>query len=460
MKSFWQPFLRFILVASVLAATVLATARAQETDSLTRRINMGVGKSVIVDLPRDASEIFLGNPKVANAIVRSARKIYVIGMEAGQTSLFALDSAGRQIANLEISIGRDVGELQMILRTAMPKHNISTRTINDTIILTGSVDSARDAQQAVEIASGFLTTTGNTSSGKVINSLTIRGQDQVMVKVTIAEVRRAVLKQLGVSNLAASGNWGELNLTNAFGISGAPPSSLRTAGQVATTLQALERYGVARILAEPAVTAVSGESAKFTAGGEMPVPTGQNCTIDPTTNRSLCTASVAFRPYGVTLNFTPVVMTEGRIQLRVSTEVTEVDPTQSITYGNSPVYGFLTRKNETTVELPSGASIASAGLIQVRSRQVLNGLPGLMNLPVIGSIFRSRDYQREESELMIIITPVIARPMLPSEVKKPTDNLTDASDPQAVFLGRVNDTYAGGDARIGPLRGRVGFIND
>ena len=145
MKSFWQPFLRFILVASVLAATVIATARAQEADALTRRINMGVGKSVIVDLPRDASEIFLGNPKVANAIVRSARKIYVIGMEAGQTSLFALDSAGRQIANLEISIGRDVGELEMILRTAMPKHNISTRTINDTIILTGSVDSARDA---------------------------------------------------------------------------------------------------------------------------------------------------------------------------------------------------------------------------------------------------------------------------------------------------------------------------
>jgi pilus assembly protein CpaC len=451
---------RFILVASVVAASMILRASAQEADTLTRRINMGVGKSVILDLPRDASEIFLGNPKVANAIVRSARKIYIIGMEAGQTSLFALDSSGRQIATLDISIGRDIGDLETILRTALPKNNISMRTVNDTIILTGSVDSARDAQQAVDIASGFLTNSGGSSSGKIVNSLTIRGQDQVMVKVTIAEVRRAVLKQLGVSSMAASGNWGELNIANAFGISGAPPSSLRTAGHVASTLQALERYGVARILAEPAVTAVSGESAKFTAGGEMPVPTGQNCTLDPTTNRSLCTASVAFRPYGVTLNFTPVVMNEGRIQLRVATEVTEVDPTQSITYGNTPVYGFLTRKNETTVELPSGASIASAGLIQVRSRQVLNGLPGLMDLPIIGSIFRSRDYQREESELMIIITPIIARPVSPQELKKPTDHLVDASDPQAVFLGRVNETYGSSDARIGQLRGRVGFIND
>jgi len=451
---------RSILVAALVMVGLVTQSPAQDAETITRRINIGVGKSIILDLPRDATEIFVGNPKVANAVVRSSRKIYIIGMEGGQTSLFALDAAGRQMAALEISIGRDIGELDAILRTAMPKNAIALRTVNDTIILTGSVDTARDAQQAVEIASAFLGNAGGGQTGKIVNSLTIRGQDQVMVKVTIAEVRRTVLKQLGVSSLVASGNWGELNLANAFGLGAAPNSSLKAAGHVATTLQALERYGVARILAEPAVTAVSGESAKFTAGGEMPVPTGQNCTLDPTTNRSVCTASVAFRPYGVTLNFTPVVLAEGRILLRVATEVTEVDPSQSINYGNTPVYGFLTRKNETTVELPSGASIASAGLIQVRSKQVLNGLPGLMNLPVLGSIFRSRDYQREESELMIIITPVIARPTMQGDIKKPTDHLVDASDPQALFLGRVNETYATGETRIGQLRGRVGFIND
>ncbi len=449
---------RSMLVLALLMA-VPQSGQGQETiDAKARSINMGVGKSYVLDLPRDASEIFVSNPKVANAIVRSPRRIYIIGMDNGQSNVFALDGAGRQIASFDISIGRDIGELDAILRTAMPKANIMLRTINDTIILTGSVDSARDAQQASEIASGFVA--GNAgSSGKIVNSLTVRGQDQVMVKVTIAEVRRDVVKQLGVSNIAASGNWGVLNIANAFGIRGAPTTALNTKGDVTTTLQALERYGVARILAEPAVTAVSGESAKFTAGGEMPVPTGQNCTIDPATNRNVCSASVTFRPYGVALNFTPVVMNEGRILLRVATEVTEVDPTQSFNYGTSAVYGFLTRKNETTVELPSGGSIASAGLIQVRSKQVLNGLPGLMNLPVLGSIFRSRDYQREESELMIIITPVIARPSMPGDLKKPTDNLVDATDPQAVLMGRVNQSY-GADAKLGQLKGRAGFIND
>ncbi len=278
---------RSILVAALVMVGLVTQSPAQDAETITRRINIGVGKSIILDLPRDATEIFVGNPKVANAVVRSSRKIYIIGMEGGQTSLFALDAAGRQMAALEISIGRDIGELDAILRTAMPKNAIALRTVNDTIILTGSVDTARDAQQAVEIASAFLGNAGGGQTGKIVNSLTIRGQDQVMVKVTIAEVRRTVLKQLGVSSLVASGNWGELNLANAFGLGAAPNSSLKAAGHVATTLQALERYGVARILAEPAVTAVSGESAKFTAGGEMPVPTGQNCTLDPTTNRSV-----------------------------------------------------------------------------------------------------------------------------------------------------------------------------
>lgn len=443
-----------------LMGAILPVAGVAQEQAAARRINMGVGKSIVLDLPRDAAEIFVANPKVANAVVRSPRRLYLIGMENGQTNVFALDAAGRQIAAYEISIGRDISELDAILRAALPKSTITLRTVNETIILSGLVDNAREVQQALDIASGFVTGgNGNGASGRVVNSLGVRGQDQVMVKVTIAEVRRDVVKQLGVSNIATSGSWGVLNITNAFGIRGAPANALVTNGNVSTTLQALERYGVARILAEPAVTAVSGESAKFTAGGEMPVPTGQNCTLDPATNRNICSASVTFRPYGVTLNFTPVVMTEGRIVLRVATEVTEIDPTQSFSYGTSVIYGFLTRKNETTVELPSGGSIASAGLIQVRSKQVLNGLPGLMNLPVIGSIFRSRDYQREESELMIVITPIIARPTIPGELKKPTDHLVDATDPQGVLMGRVNQSY-GPERSATPFKGRAGFIND
>ncbi|MDB5649287.1 MAG: secretin [Hyphomicrobiales bacterium] len=448
--------------------------------AVAKRLSMGVGKSVILDLPRDAAEIFVGNPKVANAVVRSARKLYIIGMEGGQTTIFAMDAAGRQIANLEISIGRDIGELDRILKTAIPKANVQLRTVNDTIILTGTVDSAGEAQQALDIAYGFVGQSANGggasaagnpaaagSTGRVINSLSIRGKDQVMLKVTIAEVKRQVMKQLGVTSahLGNAGGWGKLNVSSPYGLSLQQPSdnSLTLNGSAAgATLQAFERYGVARVLAEPTVTAVSGEGAKFTAGGELPVPAGQSCSLDPTTKQNVCTVGVSFKPYGVSLNFTPVVLSEGRILLRVATEVTEVDPTQSITFSNSNVPAFLTRKNETTVELASGASIVSAGLIQVRSKQVINGLPGLMNLPILGSLFRSRDYQREESELMIIVTPYIAKSVNPSEVMKPTDNYADATDPQSWLLGRMNRIYStSSNPQItSQFKGRVGFIND
>jgi pilus assembly protein CpaC len=464
---------------SALRESTRVEAAPSDT-AVARRISMGVGKSIILDLPRDAAEIFVGNPKVANAVVRSARKLYIIGMDGGQTTIFAMDAAGRQIANIEISIGRDIGELDRILKTAIPKSNVMLKTVNDTIILTGTVDSAGEAQQALDIAYGFVGqagsaagagTLGNSAAagatGKVINSLVIRGKDQVMLKVTIAEVKRQVMKQLGVTSasIGSLGGWGKLSLNSPYGLSLQQPSdnSLFLPGTSASaTLQAFERYGVARVLAEPTVTAVSGEGAKFTAGGELPVPSGQSCALDATSGRNICTVGVSFKPYGISLNFTPVVLSEGRILLRVATEVTEVDPTQSITFSNANVPAFLTRKNETTVELPSGASIVSAGLIQVRSKQVINGLPGLMNLPVLGTLFRSRDYQREESELMIIVTPYIAKPVSPTDLSRPTDNFSDASDPQGWLLGRMNRIYSSksNPQIISQFKGRVGFIND
>ena len=460
------------------AALFDAPARAETISSnsaatFTRRINLGVGKSVIVDLPQDAAEIFVADPKVANAVVRSARKLYLIATGAGQTSVFAMDAQGRQIAALEIAIGRDVGELSAILKTAMPNSDITPRTINDTIILTGSVASAGDAQMALDIARGFATPPGQTAvaDGRVVNSLTIRGLDQVMLKVTIAEVQRQVLKQLGV-NTALNGNWGSLNLSNPFSLQSLSPSSALTAGAygaiaggatkgVAAQIQAYERQGVARVLAEPNVTAISGESAKFLVGGEMPVPTGNTCTPTLIGGQS-CTVTVSYKTYGVSLNFTPVVLSAGRIQLRLATEVTELDPTQAYTLNSISIPAFRTRKNETTVELPSGGSIVSAGLIQTIGRQVINGLPGLMNLPVLGSLFRSRDYQREETELMIIVSPYIATPSKPQDLARPTDGFTDATDPQAVLLGRVNRIYSttSNPQIIQNFRGRVGFIND
>jgi len=431
-----------------------------------QRINIGVGKSVIVELPRDAAEIFVGNPKVANAIVRTPRKLYVIAAANGQTTIFAMDSAGQTISTVEINIGRDVGELSRILRTALPDSEVIPRTVEDTIILTGSVASAGDAQKALDIAAGFLNSGnaeggGAAASGKVINSLTVRGRDQVMVKVTISEVQRNVVKQLGVTVGSVSGAWGALKMQNALSqVNNALQLGTPTSN-ISATINAFERYGVARILAEPTVTAISGESAKFMVGGEVPVPSGQTCTAGPNGQQACTPGGVTFKPYGISLNFSPVVLHEGRILLRIATEVTEVDSTQAVSVAGAKIQAFRTRKNETSVELPSGGSIVSAGLLQMNSRSAIEGLPGLINIPVLGSLFRSREYQREETELLIIVTPYIAKPSTAASLTRPDDGFADASDPQAWFLGRVNKLYSSpGNGSGGRVQGRYGFILD
>jgi pilus assembly protein CpaC len=426
-----------------------------------------------------------------------SRKLYVIGMDAGQTSVVALDQQGREIEHLELSVRREIGigELQRILRTAMPAAAITARTVNDTIILTGAVDSIEDAQRACDIAKGFAQrvnvggplgapgggaggapgATGACADGQVVNVLTIRARDQVMLKVTVAEVQRDIAKQLGITTSSLTASWGTFTQFNPFAINGViasgggigypsapfPNTTALTAhnpaNTLSATLQAFERYGVTRILAEPTVSAVSGESAKLTVGGEIPIPTAPSCT-----GNGVCQIGTEFKPYGVNLRFTPVVLAEGRILLHLATEVTEIDIQTAEFISGTLVPGFLTRKNETTVEIPSGGSIASAGLLQTLSKQTINGLPVLLDLPILGALFRSNDYQKQETELMIIVTPYIVKPAKPDEIAKPTDGFADASDPQTWLLGRVNQLYAtpGNPEAIKDYKGPIGFIQD
>ena len=301
-------------------------------------------------------------------------------------------------------------------------------------------------------------------SGRIVNALTIRGLDQVSLRVTVTEIRREIIKQLGVNFSALGGKSGltSFNVTNPFSVSGLLTNTQATFGwamggeQLTATIQAFEQAGVARTLAEPTVTAVSGESAKFLAGGTIPIPNGESCS------NGVCQLSIIQQPYGVTLNFTPVVLSQGRIQLRIATEVTDIDTSKSLSIGNTSIPGFRTRKNETTVELPSGGSIASAGLISIQSQQAINGLPGLMNIPVLGALFRSRDYLRQETELLIVVTPYIVHAIDPSEVVRADKNFVDASDPQAWLLGRFNRIYSS-SGRLQPMpgyTGKFGFITD
>jgi pilus assembly protein CpaC len=444
---------------------------------------------VIIDLPRDAKEVFVANPAVANAVVRSTRKVFVIGMADGATSIFIMDAEGRQIAALDVTVARDLnlGTLRELLNQSIPGGRFDVRSSGASVLLSGSVNSSADAQQAIDIANAFvgLGSAGAASGapsggvaagarGAVINNLTIRNKDQVMLRVTVVEVSRSVLKQFGIN---MTGNWTALNplgsatspaLSNnlPFPINTNFPNgnqlqaSVKAGGfSLQATLKAFEQAGVSRILAEPTLTAISGEAAKFLAGGEFPVPSSASCAVG-----GLCTPGITYKPYGVALSFTPVVLADNRISIRVATDVTEIDPQQSFNYvvGNNTVAvpGTRVRRSETTVELPSGGVMMTAGLIQQVNKQAISGLPGLINLPVLGALFRSRDYQRQETELMIMCTPYIARAMEPKQASRPDDNFVDSTDGQAVLLGQINRLY--GTVGAAPLartyRGRVGFI--
>ena len=300
------------------------------------RLTLGVGRAIIVDLPAEASEIIVGDPKVANAVVRSTRKIFVMGVSTGQTTIIALDKAGGQIANIEMNVGRDLSELSKLIQAALPKSNIQVRQINYSLILSGEVDSAGDAALALDMAKAFASSTSGgaggagsgsggasttAADGSVVSTITIRGRDQVMVKVTIAEVQRNILKQLGVSanpttpDTLLKAGWATFTQQNPFTLNGSLTNGGLTVPLSSTTalnLQAFERYGVSRVLAEPTVTAVSGETAKFTAGGEIPVPQNSTCTPSVVPGvQPVCTVGIAFKQYGVTLNMTPVVLSGG-----------------------------------------------------------------------------------------------------------------------------------------------------
>ena len=350
-------------------------------------------------------------PKIANAVVRTARRAYIIGVAVGQTNVYFFDAEGKQLMAFDIAVTRDLNGIRAALKRALPDADIAVEGLADGIMLTGSVASPAESQQAFDLAARLA---GDGS--KVVNGITVRGRDQVMLKVTVAEVQRDVIKQLGIdlSGTLASGT-AVLNFTNAnpFPVFGpALNSNGITASYrgVSATLRAMERAGVIRTLAEPNLTAISGETANFLAGGEFPIPAGFTC--DPTTRN--CQTQIQFKKFGVGLNFTPVVMSEGRISLKVLTEVSELSNDNALTLTQAisasetttlTIPSIKTRRAETTVEIPSGGSLAMAGMIHEQTKQQINGMPGLMNLPVLGTLFKSRDFINRQTELMVIVTP-------------------------------------------------------
>jgi pilus assembly protein CpaC len=439
---------------------------------------LGVSKSIVIDLPRDIRDVLVADPKIANAVVRTARRAYIIGSAVGQTNVYFFDAQGQQIAGFDIAVTRDLNGMRAAIHQVLPDSDITVEGIGDGIVLAGTASSQAEAQQAYDIAARILNVSTSDTVGqgsKIVNAITVRGGDQVMIKVTVVEVERDLVKQLGI-NLQGSLGYGtavlNFNNTNPFSASGSPLSTSAITGgfkNVSATLAAMEQAGVIHTLAEPNLTAISGETATFLAGGEFPVLNGFSCSTATTASTTqTCQPSIDFKKFGVSLNFTPVVMSEGRISLRVMTEVSQLSSNNALTISvpgttqNAVVPSIRTRRAETTVEIPSGGSLAMAGMIQNVTQQSINGLPGLTELPVIGVLFKSRDYINQQTELMVIVTPYVVHAVARKELSQPDDGFADASDPASVLLGRFNRIYGVGGMPEPPdtYRGRYGFILD
>jgi pilus assembly protein CpaC len=475
-------------------ATVLSTSRGAQP------IKLGLNKSIIVDLPADAYDILVANPAVADAVTRTSRRLYIFGKFVGETNIFVFGANGEQIASLDLRVERDVAGLEAYLERFIPESDITVELLNDNVVLTGTVETPLDATRAVDLARIFVTggemTTGQfaiTASGgsgdsgvaisdpdenrrtsQIVNLLKIVGEDQVTLKVTVAEVNRSVMKQLGVNMIAAGSSdgisWSAISEAS-YGL-GKPLSgstaNIRNIGGslIDAYINAMEQTGVMKTLAEPTLTAVSGEKATFKVGGTFNMVSGRSSAVSEDNETGQLTYTIQEIEYGIGLEFQPTVLSPGRISLKIRTSVSEPTHEGSTTLeggGSLPGMTKLSlrkRLADTTVELPSGGSMMIAGLVRDDVRQVVNGLPGLSKIPVLGTLFRSRDFVRNETELVVLVTPYLTKPTARAALAKPDDNFNPSSDGAGMFLGRVNRVYGTmkTDLPEGRYHGVVGYI--
>jgi pilus assembly protein CpaC len=461
---------------------------------VSKHIKLGLNKAIVIDLPVSAHDILVADPSIADAVTRTSTRLYLFGKAVGQTNVFVFGAGGEELATIELMIERDISNLEAQLRRFIPDSDIKVEIISDNIVLTGSVRTPQDAAQAEKLAEIFVrggeattrnisasatSQTGDASVGlfneerqrsAIVNMLTIEAEDQVTLKVTVAEVSRSVVKQLGF-NTSISGSDGAISFrapTN-LGASTDWFTSNNAKGRlgpfdISSYINAMEQAGVMRTLAEPSLTAISGQQAKFYVGGEFRLATNQSIDFDRKTNSKKIDREFETVEYGIRLNFKPVVLSPGRISLNIETEVSE--PTfegsfASLGHQDVPAVtalGIRRREASTTVELPSGGAIVIGGLVRDDIRQATSGMPGLSKLPVLGSLFRSKDFQRNETELVIIATPYLVRPVERSKLARPDDNFNPDGDVSMLFLNRVNKIYGRKETSPGRYNGTIGFI--
>lgn len=462
--SSWLSF-SLALVVTLACLVTLPTQAAPEKPKLSevievsgsdaQKITIEIGQALTLDVPAGVRTIYVSEPTLLDTSLRNANQLSISGRIAGTTDLYLQDSSGTTVAFYRVFIKRNLALLYDVLRTAAPHLDLKLQATGRGMILTGDVASEIEATRIEQVVRSSLSS--EELSG-FVNQLTIREADQVMIKLTIAEVQHSVLKQLGVKT---TGSWtignvgfkgtGSTSITDGVGTIAA-----NVGGKELFSLQALEREGVLRTLAEPTLTAISGGEAKFTAGGQIPILGAY------TFAGGVATRTVTYKDVGVELGFKPVVISSGRIRLSISSTVNELDPSLAYTFDGITYPGFRRRNMETIVELPSGAALMTAGLLQQQSSIEIQGVPGLLNIPVIGALFRSREFQRKESELMIVVTPFIAKTTKPDRLPLPTDAFRLTDDASQILQSQMVQKYGAAKAKSGspslnPPLG-VGFI--
>lgn len=447
--------------AATLAAvgTVAVPSQAQAQSSAvkpTNHVDIAVGAGKMVRLNGTMSDLFVADDQIADVQVRSANQIYIFGKGPGETTVYATNAAGSVIYSTNVRVGTNIDSIDTLLKTAMPQAQISAMPMNGVVLLTGTVAAPEDVEEAARLVQAYVG-----EQTKIISRLRTATPLQVMLKVTFAEVSRSVGKEIGfnfATRDATSGfqfglfkgatvEEGEDGETINIPLNPAR-YTLDAVGtlfgvDVFSSLELAESDGRATILAEPTLTALSGETASFLAGGEFPIPISQ----------SLGAISIEYKQYGVGLAFTPTVLADGRISMRVRPEVSELSDTGSIRLNNFQVPALTTRRAETTVELGSGQSFMIGGLLRNTGNNTTEKAPWLGDLPILGALFRSNSFRRQETELVIIVTPYLVRPVNANQIALPTDGFRNANDAQRLILDRQHDSLSGAE-RPGPVVGQ------
>jgi pilus assembly protein CpaC len=440
------------LFGTSLAVAADSDGSVAEIQDQSHFVRIGLNKSVVVRLPAEARDVIVGNPGIVDAVVRTKTTAYLFAKTVGQTNIFFFDGNGQQILALDLEVAQDVTGLRKLLDRKLPGHRLNVDVVANNIILGGVARNALEVKDAMDIANAY--SGSGSEKNTVINTAVVEGEDQVMLKVKVVEIQRKVLKQFGV-DLAALLSVGNF----AFNLASVPVGGpVKVGGAKATyssgglnfegLVRAMEGDGLVRTLAEPNLTALTGQEASFHAGGQFAVGGACNYSANGAGG-----CAQEYKDYGVTVNFAPTVLSENRIVLKIKTDVSELG---DISVGGVP--SLYTRSAETVLELPSGGSMMIAGLISENTRQSVNATPGLKKLPVLGTLFRSHDFQSEETELVVMVTPILVRPTTQAKLTSPDKGFDPPTDKQAIFLGRLNKIYGGAEAPAGTYHGNVGFI--